>query len=250
VSGRVLPHLDAKRLKQLEQFQNQDIAADSMLFKSDSVNQSFLKPTRFVGFKKDVHTFSGIKLSGNIVLFSDTTIIIDSTAILNNIMIFAKAISVKSGFHGNCQLFATDSIRVDSNCRFNYPSCLGILRFQDARVSTQARIYMGAKTNFSGLIFTYEQKESPLKPHIIISKNAKITGQIYSQGVLELGNKSEVAGSVFTSRFLYRTQFTLYENYLINTTINSKALSPYYLTSELIPVAKKKKKILQWIEAN
>jgi hypothetical protein len=139
---------------------------------------------------------------------------------------------------------------VDSNCRFDYPSGLGILRFKDAKISTQSKIYVGTKTNFNGLIFTYEQKDGPLKPQIIIGKNAKITGQIYSQGVLELGNKSEVDGSVFTSRFLFRTQFTLYENYLINTTINSKALSPYYLTSELIPVAKKKKKILQWIETN
>jgi len=250
VSGRVLPQLDVKRLNQLEQYQTQDIPGDSTVLKNDSVKQSFLQPTRFASFKKEVHTLRNIKLSGNMVLFSDTTIIIDSTAVLNNIMIFAKAISVKSGFHGNCQLFATDSIRVDSNCRFDYPSCLGVLRLKDAKVSTQARIYIGTKASFSGLIFTYEQKDGPLKPQIIISENIKITGQIYSQGTLELGNKSEVDGSVFTSRFIYRTQFTLYENYLINTTIDSKALSPYYLTSELIPVAKKKKKTLQWIEAN
>jgi hypothetical protein len=250
ISKKELPALDKERLKQLEQFLIQDHPDDQTLLDNDTVQQSFLRSTRFVHFKKEVQTIKKIKMEGNIVLFSDTTLIIDSTAVFHHILIFAKAIVVKSGFHGNCQLFATDSIKVDSNCRFDYPSCLGILRFQSAKALSQAKISIGKKTGFSGILFTYEQSENPLKPLITIGKNVKVTGQIYSQGVLELKDKSETDGSVFTSRFLYRNSFTLFENYLINTTIDSKALSPYYLTSELLPVAKRKKKVLQWIEGN
>jgi len=204
----------------------------------------------FVNFRKEVQTLSNRYISGNVVLLSDTTVIIDSTTVLRNILIFAKAIIIKSGFHGNCQLFATDSIRVDSNCRFNYPSALGVLRFQSPVAKSPIRIAIGNNTEFNGLIFSYEKTETPVKPLIVLGKNTKITGQVYSQGILELYDKTEINGSAFTSRFLYKSSFTLYENYLINSTINSKALSPYYLTSGLTPVAGKKKKILQWLEAN
>jgi hypothetical protein len=250
ISAKKLPVLDEQRLKQLEQLIGQERSGDSTFLANDSIQQSFLKPTRFISFKKNIQTIQDIYLSGNVVLFSDTSITIDSTAKLNNILIFARSISVKSGFHGNCQLFATDSIRVDSNCRFDYPSCLGILRFKTEKVSAQAKITLGNNAAFNGLIFTYEKTDNPKKPLIGIGKNVKLKGQIYSQGILELKDHSEVDGSVFTSRFYYQNSFTLYENYLINATIDSKALAPYYLTSELIPVAKKRKKVLQWLEGN
>jgi hypothetical protein len=250
VSEKTLPPLAENRLKLFDDFFHQDPIGDSSLLKKDSVQGSFLNPTRFVNFKKDVKTIEHIYLSGNIVLFSDTTITIDSAAALKNILVFAKAIVVKSGFKGNCQLFATDAIRVDSNCRFNYPSCLGVLRFQSSIVTSQAKITLGNNTDFSGIVFTYEKTENALKPLIDVGKNVKLVGQVYSQGILELKDNAEMDGSVFTSRFLYKNSFTLFENYLINTTINSKALSPYYLTGELLPVASKKKKVLQWLEAN
>jgi hypothetical protein len=250
VSEKKLPALADSKLKQLEQVVSQHPAGDSSLLKVDSIQQSFLRPTRIFNFKKEIQTIKDIKLSGNIILFSDTTIIIDSTAVLNNVMVFAKAITVKSGFKSSCQLFATDSIYVENNCRFEYPSCLGILRFQTSKTSTQEKITLGKNTSFSGTLFTYEKAENLLKPSISIGKQATITGQVYSQGMLELKDSTVVDGSVFASLFYYRNSFTLFENYLINTTINSKLLSPYYLTSELLPVAKQKKKILQWLEAN
>ncbi len=250
VSEKKLPVLDQNMLDQLGQYFKKDTKAENPLPKSDSVNVSFLQPTRFFNFKKVVQTVQNIKLSGNIILLSDTTVTIDNTAILNNVLVFARSIIVKSGFQGNCQLFATDSINVESNCNFNYPSCLGVLHFQSSIISSPEKIAIGESTEFSGIVFTYEKTEKPIKPLIEVGKSVKIKGQLYSQGILELKDKTEVDGSVFTSRFLYKNTFTLFENYLINATIDSKALSPYYLTSVLLPVSGKKKKVLQWLEAN
>ena len=103
---------------------------------------------------------------------------------------------------------------------------------------------------FNGSIFTYEQEKNPLSPLIHIGHGVKVIGQVYSQGYAEFEDRAEVDGSVFADRFLYQTAYTRFENYLINTTINSKLLSSYYLTGELFPVAAKKKKVLQWLEAN
>ena len=249
-SEKSLPALSAARLVQFQQFTQQSHPGDSLLNK-DSLAQSFLLPTRYINFTKEVQNISNIKLTGNIILTSDTTITLDSTVIVKDVMIFAKTIKVKSGFHGNCQLFARDSISIDSNCRFAYPSCLGILRFgKPGLAPVQEQIHLGNRCTFAGIMFTYEKTESALKPMIDLGKSVKITGQIYSQGSLRTKDSVQVDGSVFTSQFLYQDSFTLYQNYLINITMNTKALSPYYLTGDLCPVSGKKKKVLQWLEAN
>lgn len=249
-SNKKLPPLSSDLLKQLGQYRDQPVISDLTLLKKDSAEYSFLKPTRFIHFKKEVQTLNNIKLGGNVVLLSDTTFIIDSTTTLSNILVFARSIIVKSGFHGKAQLFATDSVSIGSNCRFDYPSCAGILRFQPPSVKSQAKITIGKGTDFSGTLFTYEKTDNPLKALISVGQYATIRGQVYAQCILELKDSTKINGSVFTRRFLYKNTFTLFENYLINTTIDSKALSPYYLTSGLLPVAKNKKKILQWLEAN
>jgi hypothetical protein len=248
-SERTLPLLSVSRLAQFQQFIGANHKGDSSINRIDSLKQSFLLPTKYFNFKKKAQTLSNINLSGNIVLLSDTTINIDSTAVLSNIIVFAKGIHVKTCFHGNAQLFARDSISVDSNCRFTYPSCLGLLRFdKPGIVPVQEKIRLGNHTAFSGILFTYEKIESSLKPMIDLGKGVKVTGQVYSQEVLRTKDSVDVDGSVFTSQFLYQNSFTSFQNYLINITMNSKALSPYYLTGDLTPVAGKKKKILQWLE--
>ena len=248
-SERQLPALDSTRLKSLEHFLDKIIVRDSSFSKVDSISNSFLKPVRVFDFKKKVQTIANMQIQGNVILNSDTTLIIDSTARLTNVIAFAKNIIVKSGFHGNCQLFAADSIHVESNCIFNYPSCLGVLRFQ-TKLKSQEKIVIGHDANISGTVFLYEKDDNVLKPLVVLEKKVKLNGQIYSNGIVQLGEQSEIDGSIFTTRFLYKNSFTIYENYLINTTIDSKALSRYYLSSDLIPVVGKKKKILQWLEAN
>ncbi len=249
-SAKTLPALNQSRLSLLQTFFNPNVTGDGTLPKIDSLQQSFLLLTRIFNLKKEAQTLSNIQLKGNIILRSDTSITIDSTAMLHNILIFAKSIIVKSGFHGSCQLFATDSIFVEGHCHFDYPSALAVLRYQSTASNTQEKITLGTDDYFGGIIFNYEKAENKLKPLISIGKHTQISGQVYSQGMLELKDSTEVDGSVFTSLFYYRNVFTLFENYLINTTIDSKALSPYYLTGDLLPVAEKKKKVLQWLEAN
>lgn len=248
-SEKKLPELNGGRLNQFEQMITGGHPADSVLTGPDSIRRSFLLPTRWVNFKKTPQILQNRYLDGNLILLSDTSITIDSTTVLHNVLIFAKTITVKAGFKGNAQLFATDSIRIDSNCRLDYPSGLGILRFHSPKVASQARITLGKNTVVNGIIFTWEKEKTDLKPLIRIEKRGRVHGQVYSQGVLELQDGTEIDGSVFTSRFLYKSAFTLYENYLINTTLDSRALSPYYLTSDLLPVAKKRKKVLQWLMA-
>ncbi|HJP63619.1 MAG TPA: hypothetical protein VJ844_09270, partial [Mucilaginibacter sp.] len=153
-------------------------------------------------------------------------------------------------FRGRCQLFASDSISIKRNCRFEYPSCLGVVRFAKTKIPSQAKISLGEKSTFNGIMFSYEKEPGALKPLISIGKSDTVRGQIYSQSTLELADNVTIQGSVSTLNFLYRSAFTLYQNYLINVRSDSKSLTPYYLTSPVLPAPSPNKKILQWLEGN
>jgi hypothetical protein len=249
-SGKTLPPLNAAYLQKLQEMIQRNHKDGPGLPNSDSISNSFLLPTKMINLDK-VSTLKGIKLSGNIILYSDTTLTIDSTTQLSGVIVIAQSITVNSGFHGVCQLFAHDTIAVQQRCRFGYPSTLAVTRFDKASlINKSAKISLYNGVMFNGCIFTYEQQPGKLPSLIHIGQKSIVKGLVYSQGYAEFEDKGEVDGSVFTDRFLYQTSYTRYENYLVNTTINEKLLSPYYLTSALFPVATQKKKILQWLAAN
>ena len=246
-SDKTLPVLDAGRLGLLDSYFQQK--GDSRNT-GDSMSISYLKPTKTLDFKKQAYTLSGTQLKGNLVLRSDTALAIDSSAKLDNVLVFAPAIIVKEGFRGTCQLFATDSISVAKNCLFSYPSCLGIIRSNTGKFSPQAKITVGEASVIEGTVFTWEKTPGALKPVIRLSKKDTISGQVYSQDGLSLKDGCVIYGSLYTKYFLYQNSFTLYENYLINAELSSRELSPYYLGSGMLPAISKKKKILQWLEGN
>ncbi|NHA02493.1 hypothetical protein G7092_01730 [Mucilaginibacter sp. HC2] len=247
-SEKKLPPLVSTRLQTLRRFGKPLPVHNNMLLKKQSIDRSFRQSSTIISLGKQVTSLQNINLTGNIVINSDTTLTIDSSAHLHHVIIFARAIVVKEGFHGNGQFYAKDSIGVERNCKFTYPSCLGILRDTTAIVGFPEKISLGENTQFTGVIFTYEKAKNTLPPDIILGKNTIVAGQIYAQGTLSLKAGTSIAGNVMTSRFLYKSEITTYENYLINITINSAALSRYYLTSDLTPVSGQQKKILQWLE--
>ena len=244
-SERQLPTLMQQRLTLLGRLFRPPLTQDRGLLNSPAADRPFRLPTAVTRISNTLHN---IRLSGNIILYSDTTLVIDSTASLHNVIVVAKAIHINSGFHGNCQLYATDSISVERDCHFSYPSCLGIFRDTSAVISFPEKISLGENSSLEGLIFTYEKQQGKLPPFIGLGKNVMISGQVYSQGVLSLKDGVDIRGNVMTARFLYQNGFTAYENYLINVRIDATALSPYYLSSPLSPLAGTSQHILQWLE--
>ncbi|MBS7562778.1 hypothetical protein KHS38_00030 [Mucilaginibacter sp. Bleaf8] len=246
-SDRRLPKLDEGQLQILKRY----FIADSMLRRQPlpegSLTQSFLLPAMTFVFGKEPQNITE-QLSGHIVLQSDTSVTLDGSCRLNNVLVFAKSIMVKSGFTGTCQLFATDSITVEDKCSFGYPSVLGVLKFDDEDKG-QEKLSIGDNVRIDGTVFTYEKAQNEVKPLIELGKNAQINGRVYAQGLLNYKDGASINGNVYAGRFLYQTAYTRYENYLINIRIDAPALSPYYLTNRLLPASQKTYKILQWLEA-
>ncbi|MES2275322.1 MAG: hypothetical protein V4592_04820 [Bacteroidota bacterium] len=244
-SEKKLPPLTEQRINNIEKLLNAPRANNSNLVKNDSVNVSFLTTSKTYDFKKNAITLSNIKLSGNIILYSDTTLTIDSTARLNQVIVFARSIVVKSGFKGNCQLFASDTIYADRHCVFEYPSCLGIVNFNSNKALK--KISINDYSEINGTVFIYERTKGIVLPIINLGQQVTVRGQVFAEGLVNLKDKIHIYGSVFTNRFTYQTAYTRYENYLINLDIDVLKLSPYYLSSDLAPVAGKKRKVLIWL---
>jgi predicted acyltransferase (DUF342 family) len=247
-SQKTLPALNGTRLKAIQSLFALT-PTDSTLVQ-DSLTVSFRSATRVFYLRKQNVNLQNCRLSGNIIIRSDSTLTIDSTCKLNGVIIAAKAVALKNEFTGSCQLFASDSISIGSNCSLYYPSCLGIVRSNDDVIKQQEKIVMGQQSRIHGIAFTYEKKEGDVKPIISMEKSVEVYGSIYSQGLLNYKDGVAVYGNVSTSRFLYQTAFTRYENYLINITLDASKLSHYYLSSDLLPISTSKRKILQWIESN
>ncbi|MEN0052361.1 MAG: hypothetical protein AAGC65_01765 [Mucilaginibacter sp.] len=247
-SERTLPLLSEPRLQILAKLKNGGLRTSLPLPETQRVGRSFRVSPLIVKLGKQAVSLQDLQLSGNVIIYSDTTLVIEGSAVLRNVLVFAPGIVVREGFHGNCQLFATDSISIAPNCRLEYPSCAGVLRDTSAVIGFPEKISIGENSALEGLVFSYEKTKGKLPPVISLGKSSRITGQVYSQGILSLKDQVLIQGNVMTSRFLYQNNFTAYENYLIGVTFDAPALSPYFLISPMSPVSANGQKILQWLE--
>ena len=246
-SAKVLPALDSFHLLQLESL----FAIQTSVFSGklpDTLENSFFMRTRYLNLGQVPRIISHQKVAGNIVIRCDTSIVIDSTAELSDVIIYARSIVVKSGFRGHCQLFARDSIRVMKDCSFSYPSSLAIIRFEDFKMDRAPKIRLDSMITLQGAIFTYEKFDNRLKAGVDMGKNVTIEGTVYTNGEAALNGSSKIFGSIYTGNFAYRANYTYNRNYLVDAEVNPKLRSPYFLISPLFPGSSVQQKILQWLD--
>lgn len=241
-STRTLKPLDEKLLKQLKAvFATKDQQLPSL--HANELQVSFLDSTQQFQLPQ-IANLSNVKLKGNIILVSDSTVTISASAELDGIQVYAPLIKVEQGFKGNCQLFAIDSILVANNVEFKYPSVLGVLRTEKSVL--QPQVVLGDNVKLDGVIFSYEEKRSALQTLVALGKDTRVQGEIYSTGLLKVEKGSKVNGKVSCNRFLMKTPLTLYENFLIDVTFNNKARSKYYLSSKLFK-GQQQNQVLKWL---
>ena len=77
----------------------------------DSISQSFSEMPPLI-YAVNEYVGNTI-LSGNIILCGDD-VIIGSNAVIENIILIANRVIVESGFKGSLQIFAKDSVWIDS----------------------------------------------------------------------------------------------------------------------------------------
>lgn len=185
---------------------------------------------------------SGKKISGHVIVSSDSVLVVDRSTSLNQVILIAAVVKIADHFKGNLQVFATDSIQVGKSVKLEYPSALILLKADTAKF--QPRIIIGSQSIIEGQVFAWEKAKSLLQPVIFLAKDAKIIGEIYCKGYVAPEQGVEINGLVSTIRFMAKRSSSLYENYLIDVKVDRTQLSPYYLSPTLLRDSLTKRKIL------
>ncbi|PYF76656.1 hypothetical protein [Pedobacter nutrimenti] len=241
-SSRTLPELDQKLIDELCAYFKEE---GEKLSLRDSVGNSFYNEAKRYKLSVSQSKLEQQKFYGKLVLISDTVLKIGAAVKLEDVLVFAPSIMVEDGFKGNCQLFARDSIVIGKNCVFEYPSFAGV--FKPAEKKLQSLVKLGENTRFAGILCSYENKRSELQTRIALAKGCLVKGQIYAKGYIQMEKGVTVQGKVYATRFIMKTPSTLYENYLIDISLNRRALSKYYLGSALFKENNSGSEILKWL---
>jgi hypothetical protein len=245
-SSDSLPPLKKAILDNLTKLYRKEL--DSTLFtfeydaEKDTFERSFLEKTLLI-HQKGVLELTAKMYQGNVWIHSDTLITIDSSARLQDVLLFAPRILVRDGFQGSFQAFATDTLAVGENCFLQYPAALGL--FKRGFSIDQPAITLGKNTRVQGIIFTSLEVRDIRQTLVRIEEDSQVEGQVYVDGYLEL--RGTVLGNVTCRHFALKTPSSAYENHLLNATVDNSRLSSHFVGSAIIP-SKSDKRIIKWLE--
>lgn len=222
-------------LKHISSFFEKELSGkDSVLFFKDiqhrrSISNSFYNKTLIISVNEPSRIF-GMHISGNIIILANAPITLTSTAMLEQVLVFAPSIKVEEGFKGSFQGFATRDIVLEKQSELNYPSFLGVIRMPP---ESSANITLNRNANVEGGVFLVDKNGSEAnRSKIYINKGAKVTGQVYCQGSIQ--HKGNIEGTLYCNKFFLKTLATLYENHLLDAKISFQALSTDFCGADIV----------------
>jgi cytoskeletal protein CcmA (bactofilin family) len=240
--GSLHPLLDRDMIQGIAKLAEKDTlytaAADT-----DSVQQHFTDTVRYLNFKGKF-TASGY-FRGQVIIRSGESIEIPAGAHLEQVIMIAPYIRIGDNFKGSLQAIATDSIVVGENSQLQYPSALVLVKQQNA-ISTPVTMRVEDDCRIDGVILTYSpDPNDQIKTFTRIGKNFLMNGIVFSDGFLE--PDGTINGTVITDYTILRRQSAIYDNHLMDVTINRTSLSAYYLAPPIFK-QQRKNKVIQWLE--
>ena len=188
-------------------------------------------------------------ISGNIIIKSETSIKIRKTALLTDVILIAPIIEIEDETTGNFQALASKKITMGKKCNLNYPSALVLS--QDNKNSANEistipfdnQIFIDAGSIVRGTVCYLQTKEiADFQTQIILEKEAKIKGQVYCNGNLEI--KGTVSGSVYSKQFVANQSGSIFMNHVYNATIENENVPKIYGG---IILEQEPKTVLKWL---
>jgi cytoskeletal protein CcmA (bactofilin family) len=247
-SNKSLPPINAELISENQKnFMPNGSPTDSLMdyelfIEQDTILNSFSNKT-LVLYSPISIAISNKVIEGNIIIKSDQEITVNKSAIISNVILYAKRITLKANVEGNMQLFAQHSILIAENCQLNYPSVVALIGKGNASFSRE--IICSENVAIKGAVFLYNENFDRKNQAIVsIGKGAKITGQVYSSALLEL--KGEILGGVFCKKLILKTPSSVYENHLMDAVINSVGLSEFFVGVPLTETIKNQR-IIKWL---
>ena len=162
------------------------------------------------------------KLKGHIIIRAREKIVFSAEANLEDIVAYAPVIELDSGFEGSGQFFARDTIVVHKYAKLKYPSVLAVYNKDKPAI-----IHLQDSSEVNGWIVMDGRDEGLRRRIVFLDDQSTFTGMIYCNGMVEC--YGQILGNVTTRRFLVNAPSAVYENYLMNATIDAMQLPPDFL---------------------
>jgi len=192
------------------------------LAQSDIVQNSFFEPVNIV-YEQGIIDLVDITLTGNIIVYSDTKIMVDASASLKDIILVAPIIDIGNNVKGRFQALASKTILVGNDCVLSYPSAL-ILQpentpnKQSIDEAEGIMINISESSNITGsVVYLGQEEKDNFKPQIFIDQSATVTGEVYCTGNTDV--RGAIYGSTYTHNFIAAQSGSIYQNHLYNAQI-------------------------------
>lgn len=190
---------------------------------------SFVKKTKG-WYEKGIVTLENTVFTGNIVIKSDTLIRVTKTSHLKDVILVAPIVEIEEQVEGSFQVIATKAIKVGKGCKLNFPSALVLIEDKENKgfqvsnqhqINVKKHIFIGEGSQIKGCVCYLDTRGSTTNfdSQIILTKEAKITGQVYCMGNFEL--MGAVIGSLYTKQFITNAGGSVYVNHILNGRIES-----------------------------
>ncbi|TCK65004.1 hypothetical protein DFQ05_2216 [Winogradskyella wandonensis] len=197
-----------------------------------SYTNSFKEPMQVI-YRSGKLNLNFVELTGNIVVQSETEIVVSASTRLKDVLLIAPKITIVDNVKGAFQAIANKSIAVGKNVNLSYPSSLIVeeTRISHIENSVQKKnipIEIGNNTTISGqMIFFGQTKANNYDSQIYISEDVTINGEVYCNQNIEL--LGTVRGTVFAHNFIVHKGGSIYQNHLYGAKISVDALPQKYV---------------------
>lgn len=173
-----------------------------------TVNQSFSEAPLLIQ-SSDRIDLSRMNIIGNILVRSESEIVIGGSSKLSKCILSAPKITVDRGFEGDVQLYG-DSIIIDQEVYLRYPSGVyssgGIVEVADGSILAGCLIMESQRT----------------EARVSIGEDCTVYGTVFNNRKTQL--KGTIFGELLTNGFLLRTASATYENHLLDAVISTRGL--------------------------
>lgn len=184
-------------------------------------------------------TLSDIEIVGNVVIRSSGLVRVKSSALIEDVFFIAKALIVEDDFEGSLHIQASDSVVIGKDVALNYPSSIELYGQNPGLLS------LGEKSDVHGSIVVHGNSSGLKKSFMKLESNSSITGIVYCDGLVELNGS--IYGTLFCEGFYLRTSTGVYENYLLDATLDP-SLKPYgFVGAPIFPIDTRLE-VVKWLE--
>ncbi len=158
---------------------------------------------------------------------------------ISDTILVARSVKIPENFVGEVQIFATDSVIIESNVHLNYPS--GIYVKSD---TTQCYVKIGEGSEVNGhiVVVAPEADRSNLRANYVQHQKAKMRGLLYIDGTAEV--HGIISGKCFIRDLAIYTRQGIYTSILYNATLLDGGDIAYPL---LLEECGDRKEVVKWI---